>query len=220
MSLQNDFELCLEYAEKLEAKQEQRVQAQNNIIFMKNESERLKNKLRICKVLSALGLSIFVLIIIISFPVAVLITYLPCLLISAVVFIVSFFNCIKTKKESNEFESQKPRLIQQYTTNVEECEHEINSLIKKIYQEGLFDIVPADYFYTSAIEFCITQVRKKLANTATEAFQQLDIEIKRLEQMEYLEQMNNAHMEQLNDIKRAIYINTLINLAQQDKKES
>ncbi|MBQ8310501.1 MAG: hypothetical protein IJX80_05755 [Clostridia bacterium] len=44
MSLQNDFELCLEYEEALEIKQEQREQAQNGIIFMQNESERLKKK--------------------------------------------------------------------------------------------------------------------------------------------------------------------------------
>ena len=36
MSLQNDFELCLEYEEALEIKQEQREQAQNGIIFMQN----------------------------------------------------------------------------------------------------------------------------------------------------------------------------------------
>ena len=47
MSLQYDFERCLEYAEKLEDRQERRVNAQNNIIFVRNESERLKNKLKI-----------------------------------------------------------------------------------------------------------------------------------------------------------------------------
>ena len=64
MSLQSDFELCLEYAEALEAKQDQRVQAQSNIIFVQNESRRLKNKLRICttlSLLSAIGFLILVL---------------------------------------------------------------------------------------------------------------------------------------------------------------
>ena len=53
MGLQSDFMRCLEYAEALEAQQDQLSQAQNNIIFMRNESERLKRKLRICTILSA-----------------------------------------------------------------------------------------------------------------------------------------------------------------------
>ncbi len=221
MSLQSDFELCLEYAETLESKRDQREQAQNNIIFMQNESGRLKNKLRICatlSVLSAIGMLILVFIIIGTDNVNAT-EYLPCLIVPGVVFIVSLFNGIKAKKESDEFESKKPFSIQQYTADAEDCEREIIRLMREIYQEDLFDIVPVDYFYTAAIEFCLTQVRKKLANTATEAFQQLDAEIKHLEQMEYWEQMNNARLEQLNDIKRAIDINTLVTLVEQDKKQ-
>ncbi|MBQ8310500.1 MAG: hypothetical protein IJX80_05750 [Clostridia bacterium] len=147
--------------------------------------------------------------------------YLTYLIFPGGVFIVALFNGIKMRKESNALESQKSHLIQQYTAEAEECEREITRLIQEIYQEDLFDIVPADFFYTAAIEFCLNQVRKKLAVTAKEAFQQLDAEIKRLEQMEYLEQMNNERMEQLNNIKRAIDINTLVTIAEaaKDKRE-
>ena len=103
-------------------------------------------------------------------------------------------------------------MIQKYTEEAEECEREITEIIRDIYFDDLFDVVPPDYFSVAAIEFCLTQVRRRLATTATEAFRMLDAEIKRLEHLEYLEQMNEAQMEQLSDIKRAININTLITL--------
>ena len=220
MSLQDEFELCLEYAEALESKQEQREQAQNSIIFMQNESERLKNKLRLCLILTVVSVvAAFLLLSTVMGSNDVTTNgLLPMLIFPCGIFIVSLFNGIKAKKESSEFESQKTHLIQQYTAEAEECDREITRLIQEIYREDLFSIVPVDYFYTAAIEFCLTQVRKRLANTAREAFQQLDAEIKRLEHMEHLEQMNYAQMEQLNNIKRAIDINTLVTLAEQDKR--
>lgn len=222
MSLQSNFELCLEYAEALEAKQDQLVQAQNNIIFMQNENERIKNKLRLCAILSVLSA---VALLLLTFMMVRADTadgreLLPFMVILIIVFIVSFFNCIKTKKESDDFTSKKPFLIQQYTEEADECKNEMTRLVQEIYQEGLFDIVPMDYFSVEAIEFCLSQVRKKMANTAAEAFRQLDAEIKRLEHMEHLEQMNNARMEQLNEIKRAIEINTLVTLMEQENKTS
>ena len=222
MSLQSDFEYCLEYAELLEAKKAQQAQAQNNIIFIQNESSRLKNKLKICtvlSVLSAVAILAFVFIMI-GAPNANSLEFLPFLIVCAVVFGVSLFNRIKTKKESDEVEYKKPSCLQQYIREAEVCEREMVNLVQEIYQEDLFDIVPVNYFSVVAIEFCLNQIRKKMANSAAEAFRQLDAEIKRLEQMEYLEQMNNAKMEQLNDIKRAIEINTLITLAEQEKKNS
>lgn len=222
MSLQGDFERCLEYTEALETKQEQRVQAQNNIIFIQNEHERLKNKLRICtvlSVLSAIATLIFALVIISSHTVS-LIDFLPCVVVPAIVFIVSFFNYNKTKKEYDKFVPQESASIQKYTAEAEECECEIVRLVQEIYYEDLLTIVPEDYFSVAAIEFCLTRVRKKMADTAAEAFQQLEDEIKRLEQMEYLEQMNAAQMEQLDEIKRAIHVHTLIALAERNRKTS
>ncbi len=222
MSLQNDFELCLEYAETLENKRDQQVKAQNNIIFMQNESERLKNKIRICTtlcILAAIGMSILTYIMI-GVRTVHPIEFLPFLGALIIVFSIAFFNRVKTKKESNEFEAKKPLLIQQYTATAEKCEHEMISLIQEIYNEDLFEIVPADYFSVAAIEFCLTRVRKKMANTATEAFRQLEAEIKHIEHMEYEEQMNNARIEQLNNIERAIHIHTLVTLAEQEKNKS
>ena len=219
MSLQSDFELCLEYAEKIESAHLQRVQAQNNIIFMQNNSNRLKNKLRLCTAISALSaIILFVSVIaLISTGISYLVDFLPILVIPSIAFVVSFFNLKKTKTEFAEFESKKPFLIQQYTTEAEDCEQKLAYLVNRVYIEELFDIVPKDYFSVAAIEFCLDQIRKKLANTATEAFQQLDAEIKRLEQMEYLEQLNDARAEQLNEIKRAIDLNTLVTIAGQNK---
>lgn len=220
MSLQSDFELCLEYAEELEDQQSQRVQAQNNIIFMQNESERIKNKVKICTTLAILSMIGIVILALIVFVVRYPMEYIPFLGIFVVLFIITLTIGIKTKKESNDFESRKPLLIQRYTADAEACERRMAALVKEIYQEDLFDIVPKDYFSVVAIEFCLNQVRKKLANTASEAFRQLDAEIKRLEHMEYLEQMNNEQMDRLDDIKRAIEINTMITLAEQEKRNS
>ena len=221
MSLQSDFELCLEYAEMFEAKRDQLVQAQNNIILMQNEGERLKNKLRVCTtlaILSFIAMSFFALMIL-SEPTINFTELIPFVVVFMVVFIIVLFNRIKMKKESNDFESKKPSLIQQYTANAEKCEREIAKLIREIYDEDLFDIVPADYFSTVAIEFCLTRIRTKMATTATEALRQLEAEIKRLEHMEHLEQMNNARMEKLEDVKRAVEINTLVTLALEEEEK-
>lgn len=222
MSLQSDFELCLEYAQALESKQLQRQRAQNNIIFMQNESERLKNKLKICTTLSTISgaASAFFAVIMISLGGVDAIGCVPFLLISVAVLLVSLFVRTKLGKESAEFEAQKPRLLQQYTEEAQDCESEIIDLIGEIRRASLLDIVPAELFCVEAIAFCLTQVRKKLANTAEEAFRQLDREIRRLEQLEYLEEMNAARMEELEDIKRAIHVNSLITLAEQNRKYS
>jgi hypothetical protein len=47
----------------------------------------------------------------------------------------------------------------------------------------------------------------------------LEAEIKRLEQLERLEQMNNAALEQLNDIKRAIEVSRLISIAEEEERK-
>ena len=222
MSLQHDFERCLEYAEALEAKQDQLTQAQNSIIFVQNESVRLKNKLRICAILSVLSAigTLLLSFYFIGLRVADMMEYTPFLVILLIVFAISFFHFIKTQKESTDLESQKDLLIRQYTKEAEECECEITNLVSEIYQKNLFDIVPADYFSVEAIEFCLSQVNKKLACTPTEAFRQLDAEIKRLEQMEHWEQMNQAKIAKLNEIQRAIEINTLVTLTEENNKKS
>lgn len=223
MSLQSDFELCLEYAEALEFQRDRQVQAQNNIIFMQKEGERLKNKLRICTILSAVSAAI-VLVVALQLFVGKVIDAMedlvPLVIVMIVVFAVSFANRFKTKKELQEFESQKPVLIRKYMEDADESENEVHRLIEEIDRENLLDIVPADYFSVAAIEFGLNQVRKKIANTATEAFRQLEAEIQHLEQMEYLQQMNDARIAQLNDVKRAIEINTLVTLVNQNQNNS
>ena len=222
MSLQSDLELCLEYAEALEAEQDRLVEAQNNIIFMQNESERLKNKLRICTafaVLSAVVISVLVLVTIGIRNTDAIITLLVISGALMIVFGVALFNRIKTKKESDEHESRKPSLIQKYTADAENCSHKMERLMKEIYREDLLDIVPENYFSVAAIEFCLTRVRTKMASTAAEALRQLEAEIKRLEQLERLEQMNNAALEQLNDIKRAIEVSRLISIAEEEERK-
>ena len=215
MSLQNDFERCLEYAQALEIKQQEKLQAQNNIISVGTESERLKKKVSICLLVSALS-AVFALFLL-SRSAS---DSIPPLILCIVTFIVSLCIGIKARKDSIELESQKSVLIQQYTTDAERCDQEMSNLIDEIHWENLLDIVPADYFYSAAIEFCLSQIRKKLANTATEAFRQLEAEIKRLEQMEQLEQMHFAEMEQLSSIKRSIDINTLATLMEQENNRS
>ena len=221
MSLQSDFELCLEYAEELEAQRDKRIEAQENIIFMQNESEKFKKKLKLCNtlsVVSAIGGIIPLLIIMTSGLIEALVAFIPFVIIAVGVFSVAFSNRVKIQKEYNEFEARKPAIIQKYVEEAEECKQEMTRLIMEIEKRDLFEIVPADYFCVAAIEFCLTQMRKKLANTATDAFRQLESEIKRIEQMEYIEELHSARMEELNGIKKAIQVNTLVHLAEYNKR--
>lgn len=223
MSLQSGLELCLGYAQKLEELQEQRVQGQNNIVYLQSESERLKNKKSKCLWVCILSIVIPQLLVIVLDPIAgsngkkISLIYLFCSIVICIPFAVIWF---KTRKELAEHEARKPELLQQYTAEIENCEREIADLIDEIYDEELTEIVPEDYFSVAAIEFCLSQVHKKLANTATEVFRQLDAEIKRLEHMEHLEQMNDARLEQLSEIKRAIDVNTMVNVAEQIRRDS
>lgn len=227
MSLQSDLELCLGYAQKLEELQEQRVQGQNNIVYLQSESERLKNKKSKCLwvcILSVVIPQLLVLVIMLDNPIAGSddgkkrsIIFLLCSIVVCIPFAVIW---LKTRKKLAEHEARKPGLLQQYTAEIEACEREIADLIDEIYDEELTEIVPEEYFSVAAIEFCLSQVHKKLANTATEVFRQLDAEIKRLEHMEHLEQMNDARLEQLSEIKRAIDVNTMVNVAEQIRRDS
>lgn len=220
MSLQSDLELCLEYAERLEEKREQCTQAQNKIIFINNESERLKKRIKICTTLVTVAVIGLLLIAAIMFAFGLKETadLFSGVLALSVMLIISFYIGNKAKKESLDLEAKKGYLIQQYTQEAEDSQRDLARLIEEIYREDLLDIVPPDYFSVAAIEFCLTQVRKKIATTATEAFRLLEAEIKRLEQIELLEQMNDAQAEQLEDIKRAIQINTLVTMNSQYKK--
>ena len=211
MSLENDFELCLEYAQMLESKRDQRTAAQDGIVFMQGESERLKRKVGLCTKLSiggAIAMAFFVFLCIAVK--GAIVEMFPGLIRSGGVFAISTGILVKTKKESDEFEARKPELIRQYTEEAEQCGRDMARIVEEIYSENLLDIVPSDYFSVAAIEFCLSQVRKRLASTASEAFRLLEAEIKRMEQMEYLEQMNEAHLQRLDDIKHAIDINTLV----------
>ena len=211
MSLEHDFELCLEYAQMLESKRDQRAAAQNGIVFMQSESERLKRKIGICTKV-AIGGAIAILLFVISCIAAkgFVPELLPFMIFGGGAFAISTGILVKTKKESDAFEAQKPAIIRQYTEEAEQCGSDMAHIVEEIYRENLLDIVPSDYFSVAAIEFCLSQVRKRLASTPSEAFRLLEAEIKRLEQMEYLEQMNEAHMQRLDEIKRAIDINTLV----------
>lgn len=221
MSLQSDLELCLGYAERLQALQERRVQGQNNIVYLHGESERLKNKIGKC-------LWVCILSVLISGSFAAIAALntgevkngLFCLCLGIVVCAVSAVICLKTRKERGAHEARKPELLRQYTAEIETCERELSELVDEIYDEDLTDIVPEEFFYVSAIEFCLSQVHKKLANTATEVFRQLDAEIKRQENMELMQQMNDARLEQMNEIRRAIDVNTMVNVAGQIGRDS
>lgn len=211
MSLERDFELCLEYAEQLESKRDQRAAAQNGIVFMQSESERLKRKIGICTKISIGGAIAALLFVIMCIAAKGFVPEMfPLLIFGGGAFAVSTAILLKTKKESEEFEARKPAIIRQYTEEAEQCGRDMAHIVEEIYSENLLDIVPSDYFSVAAIEFCLSQVRKRLASTPSEAFRLLEAEIKRLEQMEYLEQMNEAHLQRLDEIKRAIDINTLV----------
>lgn len=218
MSLQSDLELCLGYAERLQTLQERRVQGQNNIVHLHGESERLKNKNSKCLWVCVLSVGIpgfFTAFTDLDTRVGLMF-----LLIGIVICAVSAVICLKTRRERGAYEARKPELLRQYTAEVETCERELSELIDEIYDEDLTDIVPEEFFYVSAIEFCLSQVHKKLANTATEVFRQLDAEIKRQENMELMQQMNDARLEQMNEIRRAIDVNTMVNVAGQIGRDS
>ena len=220
MSLQKDLELCLDYAESLENAQSQLQQAQNNIIFVQNENERLKGKLRTTLILSVVSVIGIIFFSFLNINVEEISPVIMFLVISVIVFLISIVQCVKTKYEYDKYKHQKPSLIERYSQEAKACEQEIVYLVREIEIEGLLKIVPVDYFSVAAIGFCLAQVRRKLASTASEAFRLLDAEIKRLEHMEYLEELNNAQLEQLNGIRRAVDINTLVTLTELEKLNS
>lgn len=228
MSLKSDLELCLGYAKRLEDLQEQRVQAQDSIVFLQTEGDRLKKSVRYSTIMGAcatgyLGLGGIVGAVKSCSELGFLSSMCLLLIFSGLATVA--FTIFNRRRRSasealKEIKANKPALLQQYTAVIENCEREIADLIDEIYEEELTEIVPEAYFSVAAIEFCLSQVQKKLANTATEVFRQLDAEIKRLEHMEYLEQMNDAQLEQLSEIKRAIDVNTMVNVAGQIRRNS
>lgn len=225
MSLQSDLELCLGYAERLEDLQEQQAQAQNGIVFLHSEGEQLKKSVRWRAVANVLIPAYFAVGGIwgaisgitggdVGFFGAVIVLIIM-LFVAAVAFVITSYMRRSAQKELNDLEAKKPELLRQYTAEVEKCERDIADLVDEIREEELLEIVPVDYFSVAAIEFCLSQVRKKLANTPTEVFRRLEAEIKRMEQMDQLEQMNDAQIAQLSEIKHAIDVNTMVNAINQ-----
>ena len=222
MSLQRDLETCLEYAEEFEAERDRQIQAQDNIICVNNESERLKNKIWICSKVTTISaiLALILLGAIIIYIGRGGLDLLAWLVVAVVASVVAYYIRKKTEEESKKFESQKESMIQKYTAEAEESSRNATRLAKEIYQENLFDIVPACYFSTDAIEFCLARVQMKLANSSTEAILQLENEIKRLQQMELMEQMHNEQLNRLDNIRRAVDINTLVTVIEAEKINS
>ena len=216
MSLQSDFERCLLYAKKLEKAEEEQIASQEDIIYIRNESERLKKKWHTCAAIA------FASVLIIIFLLNTIITKKAVNLISitvvlGIVFVVSAVILIKTLKESLALESTKDSRIKEDIEDAAKWEREIEYLAKEIYDKNLTDIVPAEYFSVAAIEFCISAVRKKLATTDVEVFRLLDNEIKRMEHRVLLEEMHEARIEQLESIKEAIDTNTMVTWAEYNR---
>ena len=90
------------------------------------------------------------------------------------------------------------------------CEEDIIETIEEIQDRGLFEIMPKDYFGTECIAYCIKLFENKLVTNMHEAMVALHNEIQRQEQYERQDAYYNMHMEKMDDLKRAVDINTMV----------
>ena len=111
-----------------------------------------------------------------------------------------------------------PVKLQHIEAEIQKLRKRGQKLIDDIDEEGLFQIVPPDYFGSEMLQYCITVVDRRLATTAQEAFLLLEQELQRQEQMAQQQYYYDSQAAQMERLTNAVHVNTMINMLNNESR--
>ena len=212
------LKLCYEYADDVETTLELRQSYWNEIENKHAIANRLlssSDTMKICKRI-AIGFTALMAFAVMSSNIwedSSLESITTAVSMIAVPLILTVLFWVKQKSKMREHLQAKQE-AEEYAVYIQDqiriCEEDITETIEEIQDRGLFEIMPKDYFGTECIAYCIKLFENKLVTNMHEAMVALHNEIQRQEQYERQDAYYNMHMEKMDDLKRAVDINTMV----------
>lgn len=109
---------------------------------------------------------------------------------------------------------------QQIEVKIQEVQARMRERFEYGREEGYFSIVPADYFSSEMLRYCISVIDRKLATTLQEAFLLLEQELQRQEQMAQQQWLFDAQAEQMERLTNAVHVNTMVTLLSNQERNN
>jgi len=142
----------------------------------------------------------------------------PTFVLFAAVFAVTLLSHKYTVKKNSEKASEYGKLIKSLETEIEDVNNEIRSFALMLNENGVFDIIPPDYFYTYAIEQLSLYIRKGMADSIKEAILLYEEDIRREQADEHQRMAEMNRIQALRDVEDAVKFNTVMLWLTSDKR--
>ena len=232
MSIRQQLVNCLEFAEGVEQIYDAIVQRQEHIAGMQSEENRREDRLSSfrrtfwCFIgFSALfvgagivlyGLNNTIRLIILVLTMVDTVSIIAWFVIAAIVFSAALW--IRSAKKLRRLKAENQRKRQELAAEIQELQGRMRSKLEEGSDKGYYRIVPADYFSSDMLRYCISVIDRKLATTLQEVFLLLEQELQRQEQLEHSQMLYDAQAERLDRLTDAVNVNTMVTmLAQQER---
>ena len=125
---------------------------------------------------------------------------------------------IRSAKKLRRLKVDNQRKRQELEAEIQELQERMRSKLEEGSDKGYYRIVPADYFSSDMLRYCISVIDRKLATTLQEVFLLLEQELQRQEQLEHSQMLYDAQAERLDRLTDAVNVNTIVTmLAQQER---
>jgi len=108
--------------------------------------------------------------------------------------------------------------VRELEAEAAKTEEEIKRFLDMLNQNGVFEILPTDYFYPYAVEQLTVYLRKTLADTMKEAILLYEGDLKREEANEQQMLMNQSRLQAIHDVENAVNFNTVITWLTADRR--
>jgi len=227
MSIRQQLVNCLEFIEGVEAIYDEIVQRQEHIAWMQSDENRREDRLGslrtfciiaigFCTLFAGIGLAagklLFLQALFSPETPACIATWGAIAVITLIVML-----CIRSSAKLRRLKAENQKKRQELEVQIQELQERMRSKLEEGRDEGYYRIVPADYFSSDMLRYCISVIDRKLATTLQEVFLLLEQELQRQEQMEHRQMLYNAQAEQMERLTDAVNVNTMVTMLERYK---
>lgn len=136
----------------------------------------------------------------------------------AVLAVVPFLIRTLLLRKQEEHKAAAAEQVRELEAEAAEIEGEIKRFLDMLNQNGVFEILPADYFSPFAVEQLTLYLRKTMADTMKEAILLYEADMKREEVNEQQMLMNQSRLQAIHDVEDAVNFNTVITWLTADRR--
>lgn len=224
MTIRQQLIDCLEYSQAFEQIGNEVSQWRYQIVVMQNEENRCDGRMSFFRSAFLFAIGFFVLITVVGIAMYgfgdmmdLLLTSFVCpdttdeigICITVVVMVLGSFFWLLFARKLRRMQRDHQIRRQQIDTKILELQQRYQALLQDAHDDGAFEVVPADYFGSEMIEYCISVIDRKLATTLREAFWLLEQELQRQKQRTQQQMMFDAQAAQMERLTNAVHVNTV-----------